>query len=591
MILQALHALYDRLAGDPFYQVPPPGFSLQKISFKVVLWPDGRLLGIEDARALVDGKPRLRQVRVLGVTKPPGSGLSPCFLWDNASYLLGYDPSGEDPARGLRAFGAFRARHVEAREEISSPAFDAVCTFLAGWDPGRATEFPVLADAAKTGFGLFQIAGESSWVHEDPSIVAWWERRQYVSDDPEVRGQCLLTGAEDVPLARLHEKVKGLSGGQGAGAPLVGFNDPVFESFGKEQGENAPVSESAARRYGAALNALLDGPGRSKHRTLLGDMTLAFWTERPTITEDVFAEFTLARPQSKKEGPAQDEATLQKLSLFVRALRQGREAYAELDSDPDATSFYLLGLSPNAGRVAVRFFLSASLSELLENLRQHHRDIGIDRGPNDIEFPSTWLLLRQAGREEDDIPPILEGPLLRAVVSGAAYPAGLYHAVLRRIRADRRVDHPRACVLKGYLNRNLNQEVSMSLDSGRTDPAYRLGRLFAALEKTQKDALGEGLNSTIRDSYYGSASATPATVFPRLLRLYQHHLAKLEGGRKTVREKLVQEIFDPLAKFPSHLDLAGQGLFAIGYYHQTRDFYTRRQGAQDNGSVPEEKAG
>ena len=159
---------------------------------------------------------------------------------------------------------------------------------------------------------------------------------------------------------------------------------------------------------------------------------------------------------------------------------------------------------------------------------------------------------------------------------------GLYAAVIRRIGADTTINYARACVIKGYLNRNLSKEVSMSLDPERHDPAYRLGRLFAALEKTQKDALGEGLNTTIRDSSYGAASSTPGTIFPRLLRTYQHHLAKLEGGRKVNREKLVQEIMAPLGTFPAHLNLPDQGLFAVGYYHQTREFYTKREDARES---------
>jgi CRISPR-associated protein Csd1 len=268
--------------------------------------------------------------------------------------------------------------------------------------------------------------------------------------------------------------------------------------------------------------------------------------------------------------------------VFLHALRRGKEAYGELEAEPERTRFYLLGLSPNAGRVAVRFFQSDTLGALLDNLRQHHRDIAIVRRPaggklrGDPEFPSLRMLLDQTARSREDIPPLLGGPLLRAVLTGGVYPEALCAAVVRRIRANRQVDYPRACVLKGYLNRNLKMEVSMSLDTGRPDPAYRLGRLFAALEKTQKDALGESLNRTIRDSYYSSASATPRTVFPRLLRLYQHHLGKLDGGWRIVRERLVQEILAPLDGFPAHLGLADQGLFAIGYYHQTREFYTKR---------------
>lgn len=225
------------------------------------------------------------------------------------------------------------------------------------------------------------------------------------------------------------------------------------------------------------------------------------------------------------DGSFHDEGRRQRVEAFLRALRQGREAYGELEDDPDRTPFFLLGLSPNSSRIAVRFFHRASLAELLENLRRHHRDIGlvpnpaVGKRPADPDFPAAWRLLRQTARESKDIPPILTAPLLRSIITGARYPDGLYRAALRRVHADRRIDYLRCCVVKGYLNRNLNQEVSMSLDVNRPDPGYRLGRLFAPLEKTRKDALGESLNKTIRDSFYSSASATPGSVFPRLLHL------------------------------------------------------------------------
>jgi len=290
------------------------------------------------------------------------------------------------------------------------------------------------------------------------------------------------------------------------------------------------------------------------------------------------------------EEDAQDEGLRKKLEAFLEAIRAGQESYAELGDNPDETRFYLLGLSPNAARISVRFFHTASISELLANLRRHFHDIGITPQPArgkrraDPEFPPLWLLLAQAAREAKEIPPVLAGPLLRAVIEGAQYPQGLFSAVMRRIRADRAINYARVCVLKGYLVRNMKQEVSMSLNTQRPDPPYRLGRLFAALEKTQGDALGT-LNASIRDRFYSSASATPGVVFPRLLRTYQHHLAKLQGGRKVNREKLVQEIVSPLEDFPAHLNLAEQGLFAIGYYHQTQDFYTKKDEA--NTSVSE----
>ena len=593
MILHSLDTLYDRLRNNPAYRVAPSGYSLQKVSFKVVLTPTGVLSAIQDARELADGTLRPKQVLVPGHTKSPGSGLNPCLLWDNSGYMLGYKADDENPQRTQQSFSAFREKHVALEAEIGASAFSVLCRFLEGWDPASAPEHPVLADAARTGFGVFQIQGEARYVHDDPSVSRWWDAQREAQSDGE-RGHCLVSGQERM-LARLHPKIKGVAGAQSAGAAIVSFNDDAYESYGKSQSYNAPVSKDVSVRYVTALNALLDGPMRRKHRFTLGDTTVAFWTEQPTWTEDIFLPFVSKGSALLDDPASQDEGVRQKLASFLKALREGREAYGAIENVPDQTSFFLLGLAPNAARIAIRFFHRGTLAELLDNLRRHHRDIRVAPQPAagkrsaDPEFPPVRLLLRQAARDpkkgEDwetprlEIPPILSGPLLRAIFTGSRYPDALYSAVIRRIGAGATVNYARACVITGILNRNLKKDVSMSLDLARTDPAYRLGRLFAALEKTQKDALGESLNKTIRDSFYSAASATPGSVFPRLLRTYQHHLAKLEGGHRVNREKLIQEILAPLGAFSAHLDLSGQGLFAIGYYHQTRDFYTKREDA------------
>jgi len=121
----------------------------------------------------------------------------------------------------------------------------------------------------------------------------------------------------------------------------------------------------------------------------------------------------------------------------------------------------------------------------------------------------------------------------------------------------------------------------MSLDENNTNIGYRLGRLFATLEKIQirKFTQGGGKepNSTIRDKYYGSASGTPATVFGTLIRLSKHHLAGLENvGERINFERLLGEIMGDICDFPPHLRLEDQGRFAIGYYHQMQDFFTKK---------------
>lgn len=596
MILQSLQALYERLKDDPAYEIAPPGYSLQRISFKIVLHPSGELFDIQDARK--EGKSQ--QIRVLGVTKSTGSGLNPCFLWDNTTYMLGFKPDDDKSQRTRAAFDAFQKSHLEKEKEIAAPSFTAVCDFLRAWKPESAGEYPLLKDLA-TGFGLFQIVGHPSYVHQDPVIDAWWREKwqaeRSAKESSGSKGQCLITGRWG-PIMEVQPKIKGISGGQALKA-LVGFNDQAYESYGKKQAFNAPVLEDAAFEYSTALNALLDGPMKHKHRLKIGDATVAFWTGRPTVLEDIFTRFAQEGGESLPDnGDVQDEPTRQKIEIFLRTLKAGVEKYGDVCADADKDRFFMLAMSPNAARIAVRFFYRGTVREFLDNLRRHYADMGIERqyGKNakrpDPEFPPIWLLLKQTAFDAESIPPLLSGPLLRAILTGLPYPDALYSAVIRRIGADRTINYARACIIKGWLVRNQKKEVTMSLDVEKTEPGYLIGRLFAALEKTQTDALG-AVGTSIRERFYSAASATPRAVFPRLLRLYQHHLAKLQGGRKVIREKLLREILDPLGDFPAQLGLADQGLFALGYYHQTQAFYRRKDADEydstDRNSADKEK--
>jgi CRISPR-associated protein Csd1 len=607
MILQSLHALYGRLKDDPNYRIAPPGYSLQKITFRVVVTPEGKLFEIQDVRVKSGRKSIPIQLIVPGKDKPTGEVTNKSvhnkvkILRNDLPFVVGAKIEEREEAQtGVKIktatpthleFEAFRRFHLSIEKEIDDKAFAAVCRFLSTWDPKDTIDHQEWVELG-SGQGVFQLQGESGYIHDRPAVRAWWDnRRVSYEDDEECVSQCLITG-ETQPIARLHEpKIKRVA--LSSGAPIVSFdkNSDAFCSYGKDkqQGYNAPVSRIAAFRYATALNALLDGPMSSKHTFTLGDSTVVFWTEKPTTTEDIFARFAWGGSTTLGSAEVQDEALREKLEVFLRALRKGREAYGDLEDDPDGTPFFMLGMTGQAkGRVGIRFFHRNKLADLLDNLRGHYADTAIQRQyvdgskKPDPEFPSAQNLLdetcplKKGKPDREKIPPILAGPLLRAIITGERYPDGLYSAVIRRIHADRTINYPRACVIKGYLTRNLNQEVSMSLNTERKDPAYRLGRLFAALEKTQLDALGK-VNASIRDRFYSSASATPRSVFPRLLRTYQHHLAKLEGGHKVNREKLVQEVVDLLDDFPAHLNLAEQGIFAIGYYHQTRDFYTKKE--------------
>jgi CRISPR-associated protein Csd1 len=590
MILQSLNELYSRLADDPSYEIAPPGFSPQKVSFRVVIEPNGNLFAIEDARTTQEGgKPHTTPMLVPGGAKPPGSGINPCLLWDNQIYLLGRQPADKEQDFGQKRFDAFRERHLAIEKEINALEFTAVCLFLGQWKPGQIPAFPIL-DAVGPGFGIFQIRGQKKPVHELPAVQKWWIRSNSEAE-PGAAAQCLLTG-EIAPIAVLHPKIKGIKGSQSAGASIVSFNATAYESYGKDgqQGLNAPVSETAAFRYGTALNSLLSGPNAKKHRINIGGTATVFWTEEPSVIEDCLAD--LFSSGSEVPAEVQDESRRSQIQRLLEAIRSGTK-FQEL-GDP-STPFHILGLAPNAARLSIRFYHRSTIADLIAKLHSHQECMEITHFPSEPEFPSIGQILHQIkilhrseedgkikwkeGKEgSDKAISLIGGSLTRAIINGSNYPEALFAGIIRRITTEKRVSYLRAAMLKAILIRNYNQNIPTMLDPDNTDPAYLLGRLFAVLEKTQDDALGN-LNTGIRDRFYSAASATPVSVFPRLIRTYQHHLSKLNGGAKVNRDKLVQEILASISSegFPSQLSLKKQGIFAIGYYHQRKDFFTKRE--------------
>ena len=589
MILNSLNELYSRLADDHDYEIAKPGFSPQNISFRVVIKTDGSLFAIEDARIKDSkGKPRSARLLVIGKAKPPGSGINPCLLWDNMTYMLGYKKDDPKPERTLQSFEALRDKHLALEKEINSPSFSTVCRFLENWSPEQAHEYinehPEVEETA-TGFGLFSIQGQAKPVNEHPEILKWWDSREIESDAP--LGQCLITGESNIPIARLHPKIKSVAGAQSAGASLVSFNAPAYESYGKNQSFNAPVSEKAAFQYGTALNALLSGKQSAKHRIRIGDSTCLFWTDKKSIIEDTFGIF--ANEGSNAPEKAQDPELRSKVETFLKLLQIGGEPNNELGTNLTETSFYLLGLAPNAARLSVRFFHRSTVAELLNNLRSHHQDLAIVREWEETKgkrledpvFPAYWQLLSQTARVTDEIPPLLGGALMRAILQNTPYPEALLSAVIRRIRADRTINYLRAAIIKGVLTRNHQLTITTMLDTKNMNPAYLQGRLFAALEKIQEEGhreqTGRNLDNTIRDKYFSSASATPASIFPRLETLSTHHRRHLNPGRKTQFDQLIGEIKWKQSGTPKVQNMEQQGLFILGYYHQRKDFFTKKQ--------------
>lgn len=598
MILQSLHEYYGRKRDS----LPGDSIERKELPFLFVLKPDGAFLHIEDTRQ-GDGKRKRGNAFLVPQGVKKSGNVAANLLWGNVEYVIGQPDSKkleEQRKKGKEKHYRERLRdmHSAFRTEIeqlpnaakSTPEVAAVLAFLSS---GNFT--PVLADplwpqVSATGANVsFKLTGAESPVCSASGILASVGQSTEDKGEPRI---CLITGNSDV-VERLHPPIKWVWGAQTSGANIVSFNLPAFNSFAHEQGSNAPVGKRAAFAYTTALNHLL----ASKQRLQVGDASTVFWAAADSRMESLLAQFFDEPPQDNP-----DQGTNAVKELFEAPLAGTPAIY------DDGTRFYILGLAPNAARIAVRFWYVATVGELAGHIRQHFEDLEIVR-PQYVQRPFLSLkallaCLVQPTRERphgdiDKLPPKLAGDFMKAILDGAPYPQTLLQAALRRVHAEQakkdekgrqkeHVTYARAALIKAWLNRltrNANpdqeREITMSLDESNINSGYRLGRLFAVLEKVQGEA-NPGLNTTIRDSYFGSASSTPSAVFPTLMRRNQYHMTKLrkeKPGLYITRDKLIQTIcndgIDGELGFRPILSLADQGRFVIGYYQQRQDLFAK----------------
>ena len=569
MILQALKMYYDRKASDPNSDIAPPGWERKELPFLIVLDENGIPVSIEDTREMA-GKAKRAKCFLLPQSVKRAMGIAANLLWDNAEYAVGAVCKGR-PERVRQQHEAFLSL-IQPHGDL--PAARAVLAFLKREDrEDLLSAFPEWKEIRETcAFLSFKIAGALEPVFRDPGIVVRVSRDAAAGADLGEPGICLVTGDRD-EAARLHPAIKGVMGANTTGGNIVSFNFSAAESFGKKQGANAQVGKGAAFAYTTALNTLLGKD--SKQKMQVGDATAVFWSDRKTELEEDFGDFWAEPP---KDDPDQ-------LTNAVESLFKSAENGA-LACNLDATKFFVLGLAPNAARLAIRFWHVGTVDEMGRNIRAYFEDLRIAHDARDRQDLSLWRLLVSTAVQgkSENIAPNLAGNVMRCILDGLPFPETLLQATILRIKAERDVSYPRAKLIKGCLNRkfrsnsnNKERMLTMSLDRENADVGYRLGRLFAVLEKIQQEA-NPGINATIRDKYYASASSTPSTVFGNLMRLKNHHLSKLENPRRKIWfEKLLGEVIAALpGHFPAHLNLDAQGQFAIGYYHQAQDFWTKR---------------
>ncbi len=575
MILHALNSYYQRMIDDPDSDMPTFGTSVENISFALVLGEDGTLRAIEDLRELAGKTLRPRKLKVPAAEKK-ANGIKPNFLWDTTSYVLGLDGKGNQE-RTDKCHEAFIA-HLNEYGDMNDSGFKAVMAFLEKTEVKSIALREDWSEICDSNL-IFRLDGAPGYIHERNAARSAWT--EYLNQQGiEALGQCLITGKNNQPLARLHPSIKGVRGAQPSGASVVSFNQNSFISYGKDQSFNAPVSHSAAFAYTTALNALLASGSRQK--ISIGDTTYVFWAKRPTPLEPFLADLFEPTGAEGESQELDDRKTAKDIHGLLKAIRDGRKPtdfMPDLESD---VQFYILGLAPNAARLSIRFWQETSFGELLERVGKHYRQLRIDtQFANEPEFPPLWRLLVQTATlgKSENISPVLAGGLTRAMLTGAPYPQNLLAVVLERIRAEQNVTYFRAALLKAYLIRNKHKEVPVSFDPARTDLPYLLGRLFAVLEKAQEEAI-PGTNATIKDRYLGSAAATPQLVLPLLLKNATNHIAKLrkdseKQGRAIYLDRLIQDIHCELNNYPKTQNAEEQGVFMIGYYHQRKNFFTK----------------
>ena len=558
MILQALTRYYEDLLQRG--EIAAPGWSPAKISFALCLDKDGQVTQVIPTmeEVTMGKKTVLRpQSMILPSAVKRTVGIASNFLWDNSAYLLGVDQKGK-PERSRDCF------------RVAASLHHAVDT----WQPKKAMEHPALSGQYETisagGNLLFRVDGR--YVHEDAVIREAWQRYRDGADEDAVRMQCLVTGRED-EIPATHPAIKGVWDAQSRGAALVSFNAPAFCSYGREQNYNAPVGKYAAFAYTAALNHLLADRDNVQ---VIGNTTIVCWAEgADPVYPDTFMAFMSGNMPSTISNNA--------LRAALKNLAKGLPC-EELGVDPNRT-FYILGLAPNAARLSVRFFLRDSFGRLMRNVNDHYERLEIVKPayakPGVL---SLWALLRETVRDpKKQVPsPAMAGATARAVFSGGLYPASLLEAVMLRIRAERNITWGRAAIIKAYYLKNPHKDcpeevLTVSLNEASTNIPYTLGRLFSVYEAAQQ-AANPGINTTIKDKYFNSAAAMPASIFPVLNNLYQKHLRKLETGQRVYFDKQVSALKGVLSEsYPTRMTLAQQGAFDLGYYHQTQKRYTKKE--------------
>lgn len=625
MILQALYQYYQQMHAVGA-DIAPPGMEKKAIPFIIELTPEGEVIQVTETMDSENKKGKTFLVSRSATRSGKNAFQVAQVMWDHLGYVLGVSKDGTEKEEQVAPMQneSFIKKVDELRELYpENPHIAAVARFYHDGHALRLIEDEtIIKDIQKTtGANIsFRVRdlGDDRLVASIEDVQSYMNRAAESKDtDNSNTSVCLVTG-EKSTIARLHPSVK-LAGAQ-ATASLISFQKSSgFDSYGKEQGFNAPISGHAAESIATALNNLLAKDKNTNYR--VGDTAFVFWSnlaDENLLSSYRTATFSgLSNPSEEEENPDSENSEEGKTKKSRRKSKKtlplpiasNAESHKVLETlkaacgykggkvHEDNGRFYILGLAPNAARISIKLWAEGSISEIVGNTLQHQHDMNIisEKGNVDAETPplrSIYQIVKTVSSSDksDKWSSNLIQSIVESIVENKPYPQSLQQACLERIRRGNRITELRAAILKAYINRKKRQEyITMSLDPNQTNKAYLAGRLFALFESIQQCALGGNLNRTIRDAYYGTASTTPRTIFGRLDALSKVHLSKLrkeKPGLAILKEKQLEEIYNlipgGIPEMPTHFSLDDQSIFAVGYYHQRVEAWRKKEETEDH---------
>ncbi|MCL2717787.1 MAG: type I-C CRISPR-associated protein Cas8c/Csd1 [Lachnospiraceae bacterium] len=574
MIINALSEHYDVLKKDDKSGISSPGFQKTYFNYTAVLSEQGELF--EVISHVVDKK-KPQSAIMPETMKSSAVGSSP--VCDNMSYIFGVD---DGKGKGIQKFNVAKELHLKLFESAVSKEGIAVRLFFENWKPETVSEREeitkhFLKGISPPGNVVFKLVGETKHFHESDEVKEIWlnENSKKSAENEECIAQCAITG-DITSIATLHTQFKGVKGAQPTGASLICFNKTADESYNLKQSHNSRVSEIAMFKYTTSLQWLLSS---AENKLFIGDDTCVFWANSQNYKQYEETAFSLLFGINDNDEPEENQVERIVETRVKAILLQGSEGiYTTSDFNPD-TNFYVLGLAPNAGRVSVRYFYCNTFAEFCNKIKRYYDETQVIGNLKNIKIRRLIDATISTKSKDKKVNPLLGGAVMRAVLSGSRYPQILFNQVILRVKTEKHVTQERAAAIKAFLIRNYKEEILPMLDEQSTNSAYVLGRTFAILEMIQKNSVEGKLNATIKDKYFATACSNPALVFPTLLKLTQHHLAKFDG---VFWDKKLGDCLKLVASFPKAQNMENQGQFILGYYHQTQKNYEKRTKEENN---------